>query len=493
MSRVNILTHSVTYLLGIVLLNVGNFLLVPIYTRVLLTSEFGRLEILFGCIDVLNMIFSAGLGITSLSLYSARDEKREKDAVISTAIICCFTLSVIGSLIFQILARPLSIYFFHSSQYLTLFRLASVLLLGQMVSAIPMAYVQAEMKSRLYITISIFMFIITTSLSLLFVLIFSLKIVGILLAHIIVNLLLSSFMVAYVLVRTGCQFRLDVMRELLSFGAPFVPGSLFFFIVNNGDRFFLQKLVDSSAVGVYSLGYKVGSLVGTLVLGAFIKVWAPYMFDLHKESRNRKGFGRLFLDVTTIYSVLALCVAMFSKETIYLVFGSNYIESHQVVPYILIAYLFYTAAAFFDSGFYLTGKTIYKPIIMGVSAILVVILYWKLIPRYGLLGAAYATMICYAAFSVLTYFVSGRIYPVEYPLAKFASVFVVGSALYCFGMILPWQHTLAGLIVKSLIVICYPFILVMLGIFEQKDVDSVKSLIQRIKKKAISDHISSQI
>lgn len=477
MIKVNTITkHFIVYLIGVFLINSVGFFLIPIYTKYLSTSEFGILEIVNRSLEIANIIFAAGLGITSLSFYSSEQDQSKKNAAISTAILMIGIFSLLGMIIFQALAIPLSTYFFGTSQFDFLFRLVGVIIVVELLSIVPLAYLQACMNSTLYVTISVCRFVIIIGFNILFVAVLNLKLNGVIAANIIGYSIFTIFLLIYTLRKTGIYFDKHIFNKMISFAIPFVPGGLFFFVLNNGDRFFIQKFLGSSTVGVYSLSYKISTIAMVFVLGPFLKIWGPYMFKL-KEVDDNKLFGNFFLYLIFAYCITSLPLALFSKEILKIVANENYLEGHKIIPFVLVAYLFWSAAAFFDSSFYITRKTFYKPYIMGFATILAFALYWFLIPIYGILGGAYATTICFGAFSLLTYFISSKIFLVAYPLNKALYMIVLGIIIYIFSIVLPENNLIITVLTKATLVVIYPILIVVTGILDYRDLYRLKGLI----------------
>lgn len=269
---------------------------------------------------------------------------------------------------------------------------------------------------------------------------------------------------------------------MFAFGLPFVPAGLFLFILNNADRFFIQKFLDSSTLGVYSFGYKLGAAVSLFILGPFLRVWGPYMFKLDK-SGSKHLFGRYFLYVTAAYCVAGVWFVLFAREALALISTCDYWPAHQVIPWIVGANLFWTAAAFFDSGFYITEKTVYKPFIMGAAALLIVILYAFLIPRYGMMGGAYATFIAFAFFSVLTYIASQKVYPLRYPIGRFLVMGFLGATACFASESLPLTSAYAVLAWKCVLAVGFPLCLIVLGIIKQEDLSALFAYGAQLKRR----------
>jgi len=480
------LKHYLIYLAGIILVNGAGFLLIPVYATHFVPTEYGVLEIIYNCIDVFNIIFSAGLGIASLSIYSKETVEAKKRKAISTAVITSLCIASVGSVVFLSLSEVINDYFFGSKDNLILFRIAGFLMLTQILCAIPMAFLQARMASKTFITVSSLQSFFIISMNIIAVVFLGWRVQGVLVSTLAGNALFALGLNAWTIRTVGWSFDRSFFKRLLRFGLPFIPGGLCFFVLNSADRLFLQKFVDSSAVGIYLLGYKLGTVAGIFVLGPFLRVWGPFMFEVDRRQDRREAIGKYFLYLVIAYCTAALVVSFFSAEIIRFISAPGYWEARHIVPYVLFAYLCWTAAAFFDSGFYITEKTYYKPVIMGTAAAVICGLYWYLIPAYGFMGAAYAAASGFLVFSVLTYIVSQRMYPVTYPLGKAGFAIGYAGMLYFLADALLRQTSWLTFGLKAVMLVAYPTVLIALGFVNREDVrvivNRVYSLLRQVKR-----------
>lgn len=465
--------HYLIYLAGIILVNGTGFLLIPVYATHFVPSEYGVLEIIYNCIDVFNIIFSAGLGIASLSIYSKETDEAKKRNAISTALVTSLCIASVGSVVFLFLSEVLNDYFFGSKDNLILFRIAGFLMLTQILCAVPMAFLQARMASKAFITVSSIQSLAIISMNITVVVFLGWRIQGVLVATLAGNAVFALVLNAWTIRTVGWTFDRFFFKRLFRFGLPFIPGGLCLFALNSADRLFLQKYVDSSAVGIYLLGYKLGTVAGIFVLGPFLRVWGPFMFEVDRRPDGRKAIGKYFVYLLSAYCTVALGISFYSAEIIRLISAPGYWEARHIVPYVLFAYLCWSAAAFFDSGFYITEKTYFKPIIMGSAAVVICALYWYLIPAYGFMGAAYSAAAGFLVFSILTYVVSQREYPVTYPYGKAA--FTIGSAVMLYFLVDTFLQKTSWLTfsMKAVMLATYPAALVAFGVIDREDVRSI--------------------
>lgn len=464
------LKHYLIYLAGIILVNGAGFLLIPVYATHFVPSEYGVLEIIYNCIDVFNIIFSAGLGIASLSIYSKETDEARKRKAISTAVLASLCIASLGSVFFLSASDMLNNYFFGSKDNLVLFRIAGFLMLTQILCAVPMAFLQARMASKTFIAVSSLQSFFIISMNIVAVVFLGWRVQGVLVATLAGNTVFALGLNAWAIRTVGWSFDRSFLKRLLRFGLPFIPGGLCLFVLNSADRLFLQKFVDSSSVGIYLLGYKLGTVAGIFVLGPFLRVWGPFMFEVGRRQDCREAIGKYFLYLLIAYCTAALAVSFFASEIIRLISAPGYWEARHIVPYVLFAYLCWSVAAFFDSGFYITEKTYYKPVIMGSAAAVTCCLYWYLIPLYGYMGAAYAAAAGFLVFSILTYVVSQRTYPVTYPCGK--AMFVIGYAGMLYFLVGTFLQQTSWLTfgLKAVMLVAYPAALIALGVVDRDDV-----------------------
>lgn len=481
-----VIKHFLVYGLGIVIINAAGFLLIPIYTHYLPASEFGILEIINRCVEISNLIFTAGLGITSLSFYASEKEQAQKNNVISTANIALFASSIVGATLFLLSSSTLNNFFFSDQKNLLLFRMASITMAAEMLSVVPSAYIRASMRSQLFIIMSAGRFLSIITLNIVLIVFLNMRITGVILGNMLGSSLFALILLTYSINKTGLTFNPKIFKRMLSFGLPFIPGGFFLFILNNGDRFFIQSYYDSTVLGIYALGYKLGTLALIFILGPFLNVWGPYMFKLDQSTNGSKDFNKYFIYLTIAYCMMALTLSIFSKEILMLISDEKYWDAYQVIPLILVAYLFWAAASFFDSGFYITKKTLYKPFIMGAAMAFTLVMYSAFIPFNGLLGGALATAIGFLFFSALTYLISNRIYPVQYQLKHFAFVLGLGAAIYLSSSMLPNMNLPLLLAVKVVMVITYPVIILLTGIVDKRDIHSGISYVTALKNKIMN-------
>ena len=271
---------------------------------------------------------------------------------------------------------------------------------------------------------------------------------------------------------------------MLSFAVPLIPHALSGWVLNFADRILLRTLLPGTSkevlgqIGVYSYGYSIGMIMNLLV-HATQKSWPQFVFSSHAELEESQA-KRLFSRTSSYYLVFlcaaALVVAVFAPEILALVAGGKYQAAGPVVPIISMAYLFLGLYTVVGVGIGIKKKSKYYFIATGTGAAANVAVNLVLIPRFGILGAAFATVLAYIVMSIVIYIVSQRIYHVAYEQVRVAVAFVLAVAV--FGLATFIHASLATtLALKVALMAVYLASLVVTGVIKRREIAKVRDLI----------------
>lgn len=199
------------------------------------------------------------------------------------------------------------------------------------------------------------------------------------------------------------------LKPLLSYGLPLTATFALGFVVSSSDRLLLAALVNNEAVGIYTAGYDLVSHVINLLLVTVNLAGYPLVVraleqrgrEAAREQLDRNGGLLLLIGIPVTLGFIVL-----APQIVALMLGEAFrAGATQLVPWVALAVFMSCIRAFhFDLAFQLSEKTLYQVWINGGAALVNVALNLLLIPAFGLMGAAYATVIAYGvalALSVL--------------------------------------------------------------------------------------------
>lgn len=275
---------------------------------------------------------------------------------------------------------------------------------------------------------------------------------------------LFALLLAPTLFRNASRhFSWPLLRECLRFGAPKVPHGLMVQAQNLADRKILDLFVSRAEVGVYQMGYTFGQGV-KFALSAFEPAWQPFVYSQLKSPDAPRTISRVVTYAWAGFATLALGVAVFGRELLILMTPKNpaFQAAAPLIPPVALAYLFHGAFLLTSIGIGVRKEARYYPIITTLTAATNIAANFALIPRYGMLGAAWATVASYALMAALGLMFSQRLYPIPFEWPRLTRV--AGAALVAFVLSL-FAPTALGpaLATKAVALLAFPALLVASG------------------------------
>jgi O-antigen/teichoic acid export membrane protein/peptidoglycan/xylan/chitin deacetylase (PgdA/CDA1 family) len=462
--------HFIVYGLGVILMNLLPALMIPIYTHRVSPSVYGVLELLNRSQEMLLLILSFGLRSALLTFFQmGKDEPGRQKGVYSTALQFLGTFGFVIILLMTIGSSLWSKMLFGTRDYTSAVMLILLGTYFEMVFQMAVLYLQSELRSSLYVAIFTSRLVLAIVLNLVFVYWWRWGLMGILWSTVLHTGIYAIVTLIYVLKCTGFSFDRHLLEEMLRFGAPLMIGAFAGFLLNNGDRYFLNIYSTRADVGIYGLGYKVGVLSMSLILEPFGKIWSVKMVDISRKVDGPQELGKIatYLLIACTFSTLA--VSLLSPYLIRVASAQPYWNAYKVVPVVGAAYIFYSWSTIMDASFYITRKTIYKLYILAITGCIVMALYWMLIPRYGMMGAAWATLGGYASFAALSAFFAQRIYFIHYAMRRIVCLFALTLLFYAVGSSVPITPVISGFVLRTLVTLAFPIALWFSGLITREE------------------------
>ena len=170
----------------------------------------------------------------------------------------------------------------------------------------------------------------------------------------------------------------------------------------------------------------------------------------------------------------------FSSELIQLVSGENvaiYLEGQQVIPLVTLGFLFYGIYVIFTGGVYVESWTRMLPGIVSAGAATNVVLNVILIPRIGIIGAAWGTVAAYALMAAALYLSTRRFYRVAYERGRLLKIGFVGLVLFVAITTFVRESTAEGVVARGLLLLGYPLILWGWNFFEPREWERMRAIV----------------
>ena len=435
--------NSAIYGIGHIFARSIAFFLLPIYTNFLPTEDFGVAVLLLSLLAVCNIFYVYGMDSAFLRYFIEAEQIGEKKSIFSTVFYSILGTALLFSVVGYHFADELAGLIFGTTAHAELLQLCFGILFFDGLSAIPFLALRAEEKSVQFVSLKSLITIATLLLNWIFIIHWQWGLAGIFRANLYASaagfLLLLPVVFRYLFGR----FSLSSFKLLMRFGLPYIPSTLAVILMDVIDRFFLERMAGSSAVGLYGAGYRLGMFMA-LFIAAFRFAWHPFFLATAKKPDAQAIFSKVLSYFLLSCACVFLAISYFIDDIVrvqigkYHIFGEAYWQSTTVVPIVMLAYVFYGAYVNFVVGIHIKKKTQYLPLITGAGLIANIVGNLLLIPRWNILGAAWATVISYAIMALALYFVAQRLYPVRYEFGRIAKLVTIVGVFYANFALLQW-------------------------------------------------------
>jgi O-antigen/teichoic acid export membrane protein len=458
---------SLVYGAGSVLLRALAFLLLPLYTRHLTTADYGIVAVTMSIVSILTVVFPLGLhsAMTRMWFASPSEPERRRTtgtiwlAIMISALAMALLLDLSGSHVVSVVFRGVAfspyIRFAIWTAFLVTFSLA------------PLNLLQIQERPGLYVLLTVAGTLVTTSLVVVLVVIRNEGAYGYLLGGLIGAAVMAPLYLGITLRNVRLALERGVLRKALLYSLPLVPHALAGWMLEVSDRAVLARWVSLSDLGIYSLGYQFGAALG-LVITAFTAAWVPFLF---RTLADRGGEAHPLVARLATYYAAVLCfmglgIALLIRQVLVLVVDPAFHGAYRITPWVVGGYLF-SGLYIVPVGFlFWSERTRVIPVVTLTAGLLNLGLNLWLVPVYGIMGAAWTTLISYGVMSVLVWIIAQRVYPFPYEWTRMLRLVGVALALFVLAQVWPTSGAGADWTVRVLLWLAYPVVLITVGFLE---------------------------
>lgn len=418
----NALKSGVWYIIGNFLLKGIGFVTTPLFTRLMTQEEIGEFSNIITWVGVLSIIFTFDL---YSSIAVARFDYRED---LNDYVSSCLVLGTGITLIFFVLTFP----FKHVlMQILNLPEYAYYCAFIYMVTypAIQMfqAKSQIEYKFKASLLISILSTVGSALLSLLLVSIMKNKLYGRTVGYFI-PFTAFGFGVYLYLVIKGIRISTKYWKYALTISFPLVFHLLAGYILSSSDRIMIRSLIDSRALGLYSVAYS-GAMIVSVLMTSMNSAWVPWaMAQIDNDNIfELKKMSRFFV---LLFVILVFGIIMLGPEVLLIMGGYSYLEAIDVIPPVMVGIVFQ-----FVYSLYVNIEQYYKKQTMVAAGTVIaagtnLILNGLLIPVLGYVAAAYTTLFSYIILFVAHYVFVRKLRKDSIYDGKFNILVLIGAIVF---------------------------------------------------------------
>ncbi len=431
------------YGLATVLPRMLSFILVPLYTKVMLPDAYGEVNLIYSWFAIFNVILAYGMETAFFRFYHSEGSKDKVTATsllsiaATTLMFTAMAFAFRGSLSDVLNVDPVFIGYVIAILALDALTIIPFASLRAMENPIRYAIIKCT-NVALNLGLNIFLLLMLPSMvrehpESLFRLIYiaDFEISYILIANGIASAVTLLIMGKYY-IQWPFQFDGRLLRKMLGYGFPVMIAGIAFTINEVFDRVMLAELlpesIAKSEMGKYSACYKL-ALFMTLFATAFRLGIEPFFFS-HATSENpQKAYAQITNYFVVLGSVILLAVVVFSDVLkVLFIRNSLYWEAMPVVPIIILASFFLGIYHNLSVWYKVTDRTRFGAYISTFGALLTIAINYFFIPRIGYYASALATLTAYGSMMSLSYYFGKRYYPIPYNFRKIVFYLAISIA-----------------------------------------------------------------
>lgn len=417
--------QSLIYGISTILARMVSFLLLPLYTNVFSRAEYGIVSLAYAFMGFALILYRYGTDTALMKFYV--DSGKSKEKTVFTNVFGLITMTGILFSICLVLFRKslVPVILGASGEPIWIVLIAGILFFD-MLWNMAVIILRTEEKPVLFSAFSFANVLLMMALNIVFVVVCKFGVLGVLISNFITSGVLFLFALMIILPRFSFSL-LDSnwLKKIVRFSLPFLPAGVFTMVMELADRYILEFVHSTEAVGFYSAGYKIGMFMLLVVMG-FNMGWTPYFL----KQKNNLDAPNEFRKITTIFVGIAgfflIILSAWAEKIVqiqifgYSFFGEKFWQSTDIVPVILLGYFFFGLYVLQLPGVFLAEKTKFVPVFRGLGALLNIGLNFWLISLFSQninsvsMAAAAATAVAFFGMATAIFFTNRKIYPIRY-------------------------------------------------------------------------------
>lgn len=410
-----------------------SFIVVPIFTRLLTTEQYGTYSLYLSWLQILTIVTSLYLyfGVFTNGMNKYDDDR---DRYISSMQGLTLTITAIVFVFFLVAQKTWS-------NLLGLTPHLIFLMFIEMAITPALSFWSGrqrfEYKYRKLVIVTLCQSVINPVLGLILVSMSEDKATARIVSTVIVEVVFCGVIMVYQFIKGKCWCDKKYWKFALGMAIPLLPHYLSGMILNKGDQIMISKMVSTSAVAFYSVAYNIGMLV-QIFTNAISNSFTPWVYQRIKADKYEK-IPETINFLMLLVAAISLCLMLMSPELVLLFGSSGYASAAYVIPPVAASVFFIFLYNILSTPQFYYEKTRFLMVSSLLAAVVNLGLNYVFIKQYGYVAAGYTTLVCYVLYSIGHAIVSRKVMKefmpgktlFDYRCVIGLSVFVILAGIGC--------------------------------------------------------------
>jgi O-antigen/teichoic acid export membrane protein len=452
--------HSVSYFFGRIAVLLAGLISLPLMTRLLSKEDYGLMSLVFLAITIVASLSALGFPQATTRYFAeyAGRGRQELMGFCSTMAYGAAVASTVAMLVIFLASLALANTQSFAGMAIHL-RYAVVLILLRLVSSVCLQIFRGNQQTFAFNLFNIATRYLSIGVIVLLIIYVHQDVSAVFVGTIYVEATILMIALVYLYRRRLLGWIKPDSTEIkraISFGMPLVIADLMVSLVASSDRFAIQYFLGPDSVAIYSVAYDISDYVAIMFASPLQLAILPIVYSLWSSEGEEATKAFLNKAINLSFIVVIPMIAGFSvvgPDIVTTLASDKYAESGELVPYIALGVMLGSIHFLLFTGLLLHEKTRAITVLNGTAAVANLALNMAFIPRFGIIGAAYATIITYILLNIITYFVSNRYLKVhiEWTLILKALVTAAGMGLTIWYLDDLTGYRLVDVLIRTLI------------------------------------------
>jgi len=453
------------YGLGAVITPLVSALLVPIYARVLSTSEFGELAVIEAVQSILMLVVGLRLADSVLRVYYLYESPDDRDAVLNTSLLAGIAVSILFVAVLWGINVVFDVDGLVGIDQRVIYKLMLLILVPGVIRGIVLASLRAQQRAMAYVGVSLTTMLSLITVKVVFVAILRQGVIGSLRGELLGGMI--GALISLGVARKGIRsWRLSgsALMHSLRFGLPLMPSGFFAWILRASPRYFLLWNFSDEEVGKFFLALKLPTFLLTFFLEPVRRAWQPLVYGLKNAAEQRQSVAKSLYGIVTLMSIGGLAMSLFAREITILVLSSRHIGVAQYIPPLALWGIVQAALMSLGVAINLKSRTEYISLGFLLGAVVMVGANATLTPSLGVWGAVFAANLAYLSILVAYVISVDRVFPIPVSWMQLAGIVLLGIICFLGSFLLPKLPMWFYYVGKTTILLAFILIVMVSGL-----------------------------
>lgn len=400
------------------------FFLIPVYSVYIEPKDYGVISLVLATIAILTVFFTLSFDAAIVRFYyDYKHDPAELKRKISTLLFSLGANSIIAFVVFMLFGPYVFGLVLPNVDFYPYIFLGLLILVFQPFYLLVLGFCQTIENAKAFSIISVGYFLTHLTLTITLVVVFGFGGVGILMATLVSSILFSCIGMFYLKEFFTPAFDFAFVKAALKYSLPLIPHSIAGHLALTLDRFLLNGYLNASVTGIYYLGYQLSYPVDVISM-SFNRAFVPTYFNNVENPEGREEIKENASVFFAISLLGAFGLSVWGPEIFRFLIDKAYHESLNLLPVISFSFVATTIYYIHSCVLFYKKEKVYLVAVCTISANVVNLgLNVILIPRYGIYGAAYATLASQLGLAGMAFFIGKRFEEIAWPTIKYFILF----------------------------------------------------------------------